>query len=123
MISLLSEPQAGPGAFLLLRIGAGGKKQESHWAWQRQRLVSPQCGVDWPAQPYLKLAQDYFSRISKSVSIVLRLLESAVSVDAPKRAAYAAFELFSVGSVKDCRHGRTGHRYSCSRSEDHLSTF
>jgi len=29
-----------------------------------QWLVSPQCGVDWPAQPYLNLARDYFSRIS-----------------------------------------------------------
>jgi len=36
---------------------ASGEKQESHWAWQRQRLVSRQCWVDWPAQPYLKPAQ------------------------------------------------------------------
>jgi hypothetical protein len=44
-------------------IGAGGEKQESHWAWQRQRLAYL-MRVDWPAQPYLNLAQDYFSRIS-----------------------------------------------------------
>jgi hypothetical protein len=24
---------------------ADGKKQESHWTWQPQRLVSPQCGL------------------------------------------------------------------------------
>ena len=37
-------------------ICAGGKKQESHWASQRQRLAYL-MRVDWPAQPYMKPAQ------------------------------------------------------------------
>jgi hypothetical protein len=32
-----------------------------------QRLVSPQCGVDWPAQPYLKLAQTISLRASEEI--------------------------------------------------------
>jgi hypothetical protein len=39
------------------------EKQESRWAWQLQRL-SYLFRVDWPAQPYLNLAQHYFNRIS-----------------------------------------------------------
>jgi hypothetical protein len=60
----LSEPRHAPGLFFCsVHIGAGGKKQESHWAWQPQRLAYL-MRVDWPAQPYLNLAQDYFRRIS-----------------------------------------------------------
>src|SRR6516165_11036371 len=36
-----------------------------------QRLVLSSSRVDWPAQPSLDLAQNYFSRISWIVSIVL----------------------------------------------------
>ena len=43
--SLLSQPRHAPGLlFYSVHIGAGGKKQESHWAWQPQRLVSPDAG-------------------------------------------------------------------------------
>ena len=41
----LSEPRHAPGFFFYsVHIGAGGKKQESHWAWQPQRLVLPDAG-------------------------------------------------------------------------------
>jgi hypothetical protein len=57
-MAVLLDDGFGPGLFFCsVYIGAGGKKQESHWAWQPQRLVSRQCWVDWPAQPYLKPAQ------------------------------------------------------------------
>src|SRR5262249_6769041 len=36
-----------------------------------QRLGISSSRVDWPAQPFLDLAQNYFSRISWIVSIVL----------------------------------------------------
>jgi hypothetical protein len=45
--------------------------------------------VDWPAQPYLNLAQNYFSR--SSVFVVLCQLESAEPVG--ERAANATFEV------------------------------
>src|SRR5215813_4660769 len=70
--SLLSQPRHVPGLFFYSEhISAGGKKQASHWAWlaPATRLTSCLMRVDWPAQPYLTLAQNYFN--------VLRLLESA----------------------------------------------
>ena len=58
--NLLSEPRHAPGlCFYSMYIGAGGEKQESHWARQRASgsLTSCLMRVDWPAQPYLKPAQ------------------------------------------------------------------
>jgi hypothetical protein len=56
LAAALSEPRRGtPGRFFA-GICAGGKKQESHWASQRQRLAYL-MRVDWPAQPYMKPAQ------------------------------------------------------------------
>ena len=55
-VAALSEPRRGtPGRFFA-GICAGGKKQESHWASQHQRLAYL-MRVDWPAQPYMKPAQ------------------------------------------------------------------
>jgi hypothetical protein len=46
------------------------EKQESHWAWQPQRLVLPHASglmrVDWPAQPYLTLPQVVFHGVFPS---------------------------------------------------------
>jgi len=45
--NLLSEPRHAPGlCFYSMYIGAGGEKQESHWARQRQRLsyLMPHAG-------------------------------------------------------------------------------
>src|SRR6516165_4675739 len=39
------------------RAGKRGKSKRATRSWQPQRLVSRQCWVDWPAQPYLKPAQ------------------------------------------------------------------
>jgi hypothetical protein len=63
----LSESRHASGLYFhSVHISAGGKKQESHWAWlaPATRLTSCLMRVDWPAQPYLNLAQDYFNRIS-----------------------------------------------------------
>jgi hypothetical protein len=64
----VAERQIHESFLYSVHIDAGGKKQESRWGMQRQRLVLPHASglmrVDWPAQPYLNLAQDYFSRIS-----------------------------------------------------------
>jgi hypothetical protein len=46
------------------------KKEESRWRGSPAARLSS-SRVDWPAQPSLDLAQNYFSRISWIVSIVL----------------------------------------------------
>src|SRR5437660_5220851 len=46
--NLLSEPRHAPGlCFYSMYIGAGGEKEESHWARQRQRLsyLMPHAGL------------------------------------------------------------------------------
>jgi hypothetical protein len=62
----LSEPRHAPGLFLCsVYIGAGGKKQESHWAWQPQRLVLPHasCGLTGLLNPTAIWHKDHFNRI------------------------------------------------------------
>jgi hypothetical protein len=49
---------------------AAGQKEESRWRGSPAARLSS-SRVDWPAQPFLDLAQNYFSRISWIVSIVL----------------------------------------------------
>ena len=46
------------------------EKEESRWRGSPAARLSS-SRVDWPAQPSLDLAQNYFSRISWIVSIVL----------------------------------------------------
>src|SRR5262249_24019216 len=64
--SLPFSAPACPGLFFYsVHNGAGGKKQESHWAWQPSGSshLMPH-GVDWPAPPYLNLAQRQFQSFS-----------------------------------------------------------
>jgi len=71
---------ASPGPWLPLRSGRLGdprlaclrqvEKEESRWRGSPAARLSS-SRVDWLAQPSLHLAQNYFSRISWIVSIVL----------------------------------------------------
>jgi hypothetical protein len=50
---------------------AAGQKRREPLVWQSGGSSLAPRRVDWPAQPFLVLAQNYFSRISWIVSIVL----------------------------------------------------
>jgi hypothetical protein len=50
---------------------AAGQKRREPLAWQSGGSSLAPRRVDWPAQRFLDLAQNYFSRISWIVSIVL----------------------------------------------------
>src|SRR2546429_6644245 len=104
MICLLPEPRHAPGLFFYsVYISAGGKKQESHWAWQPQRLSYLECGLTGllnPTSICTRLFQQYFIKCFRRAS--------STGIGRTSRCTEAGGKcrlrvVPPVGSVKDCR--------------------
>src|SRR2546427_12983360 len=116
MICLLPEPRHAPGLFFYsVYISAGGKKQESHWAWQPQRLSYLECGLTGllnPTSIWHETISAVFHKVFPSCFVYWNRPYQSMHRSGRQMPPSSCPP---VGSVKDCREMvEWALRYSCS---------